>query len=102
MSYPDNVFALTVRAVRCKKQPSQGERIMNSMAWIGIIVWGLIVAGFGLLSAHPPGETPAGALQPQDVVFLVAGGLVTCLIGVTGLMGFMGWIPALRNEQSQA
>ena len=33
----------------------EGERIMNSMAWIGIIIWGVIVAGFGLLSAHPPG-----------------------------------------------
>jgi len=74
---------------------------MNSMAWIGIIVWGLIVAGFGLLSAHPPGETGAG-LQPQDVVFLVAGGLVTCLIGVTGLLGFMGWIPGLRDDKRTA
>lgn len=74
---------------------------MNSMAWIGIIIWGVIVAGFGLLSAHPPGEA-AGGLQPQDVLFLVAGGLVTCLIGVTGLLGFMGWIPGLRNEERQA
>jgi hypothetical protein len=79
----------------------KGESIMNSMAWIGIIVWGVIVAGFGLLSAHPPGES-AGGLQPQDVVFLVAGGLITCLIGVTGLLGFMGWIPGLRKEQGHA
>jgi len=75
---------------------------MNSMAWIGIIIWGVIVAAFGLLSAHPPGETAAGGLQPQDVLFLVAGGLVTCLIGVTGLLGFMGWIPGLRNDKSHA
>ena len=27
---------------------------MNSMAWIGIIIWGMIVAAFGLLSAHSP------------------------------------------------
>ncbi|MFC0252658.1 hypothetical protein [Massilia consociata] len=75
---------------------------MNSMAWIGIIIWGLVVASFGLLSAHPPSEDPAGGLQPHDVVFLVAGGIVTCLIGVTGLMGFMGWIPGLRKEKSCA
>jgi hypothetical protein len=75
---------------------------MNSMAWIGIIIWGVIVAGFGLLSAHPPGTTASGGLQPQDVLFLVTGGLVTCLIGVTGLLGFMGWIPGLRNEKRQA
>lgn len=75
---------------------------MNSMAWIGIIVWGMIVAGFGLLSAHPPGAAPATGLQPQDVLFLVAGGLVTCLIGVTGLLGFMGWIPGLRDDKGHA
>lgn len=75
---------------------------MNSMAWIGIIIWGMIVAGFGLLSAHPPGETATGGLQAQDVLFLVAGGLVTCLIGVTGLLGFMGWIPGLRKENGHA
>lgn len=75
---------------------------MNSMAWIGIIIWGMIVAAFGLLSAHPPAEATAGALQPQDVLFLVAGGLVTCLIGVTGLLGFMGWIPGLRKENGHA
>lgn len=75
---------------------------MNSMAWIGIIVWGLVVAGFGLLSAHPPGAEAAGGLAPQDVLFLVAGGLVTCLIGVTGLLGFMGWIPGLRKDPGHA
>ena len=80
----------------------QGERIMNSMAWIGIIIWGVIVASFGLLSAHPPGEAATGGLQAQDVVFLVAGGLVTRLIGITGLLGFMGWIPGLRKEQGRA
>lgn len=74
---------------------------MNSMAWIGIIIWGMIVAAFGLLSAHSPAEA-AGGLQPQDVLFLVAGGLVTCLIGVTGLLGFMGWIPGLRKENGHA
>ena len=80
----------------------EGEGIMNSMAWIGIIVWGGIVAAFGLLSAHPAGDAGAGGLQPHDVVFLVAGGLLTCLIGLTGLLGFMGWIPGLRSETSHA
>ena len=32
-------------------------------------------------------------------IFLIAGGLLTCLIGMTGLMGMMGWVPGLRNEQ---
>lgn len=75
---------------------------MNSMAWIGIIVWGVVLAAFGLLSAHPPGEAASTGLQPQDVVFLVAGGLLTCLIGVTGLLGFMGWIPGIKKDGVEA
>ena len=72
---------------------------MNSLAWIGIIIWGVVITGFGLLSAEPPSEA-SGTLQAHDVVFLVAGGMLTCLIGVTGLMGLMGWIPGLRTEKS--
>lgn len=71
---------------------------MNSLAWVGIIVWGIIVSVFGLTMAGPPQAHP-GDMQPQDVVFLIAGGLLTCLIGMVGLMGMMGWVPGLRNEQ---
>ena len=75
---------------------------MNSLAWIGIIVWGLVVTGFGLVSATPLEST--GELAAHDVFFLVSGGLLTCLIGIVGLLGFMGWIPGigsagLQNEQ---
>jgi hypothetical protein len=70
---------------------------MNSLAWIGIILWGVLVAGFGLASAGPGPH--GGEVAAQDVIFLIAGGLLTCLIGCTGLMGFMGWIPGLRKEQ---
>jgi hypothetical protein len=69
---------------------------MNTFAWIGIIVWGLFVTGFGLVNIAPP---EAGVdVAAQDVIFLLAGGLLTCLIGFTGLMGFMGWIPGLKKE----
>ncbi len=70
---------------------------MNSLAWIGIIVWGLVVAGFGLVSAGPPLDA-GQELAAHDVIFLVTGGLVTCLIGIVGLLGFMGWIPGLRGD----
>jgi hypothetical protein len=76
----------------------RGELSMNSLAWIGIIVWGLVITAFGLVQAAPAGAQ-AGELAPHDVIFLVSGGLVTCLIGIVGLAGFMGWIPFLRNEQ---
>jgi hypothetical protein len=69
---------------------------MNSLAWIGIIVWGLVITAFGLVQAAPTGA-PAGELAAHDVIFLVGGGLVTCLIGIVGLAGFMGWIPGMKN-----
>jgi membrane protein DedA with SNARE-associated domain len=64
---------------------------MNKMTWIGTIVWGAFVAGFGLMGGSE--------IQPQDVIFLIAGGMVSCLIGVVGLVGFMGWVPGLRTGQ---
>jgi hypothetical protein len=74
---------------------------MNSLAWTGIIVWGLLLTGFGLASAGP--QVGNGSdLQPHDAFFLITGGLLTILIGVTGLMGFMGWVPGLHNKQKTA
>lgn len=70
---------------------------MNKLTWIGIIAWGVFVTGFGLTGV---GASAHGSdIQPQDVMFLIAGGMVTCLIGVIGLVGFMGWVPGLRTEQ---
>ena len=70
---------------------------MNKMTWISTIVWGLFVTGFGL---NGVGLGPHGSdVQPQNVMFLIAGGFVTCLIGVVGLVGFMGWIPGMRTDQ---
>jgi len=71
---------------------------MNRLAWMGIIVWGMVITAFGLGQAAPAGAQ-AGELAAHDVAFLVGGGLVTCLIGIVGLAGFMGWVPGLRNEQ---
>jgi len=73
---------------------------MNRLAWIGIIVWGLIVTAFGLISAGPP--LPEGhQVAAHDVTLLVAGGLLTCLIGIVGLLGFMGWMPGLDGPALQ-
>jgi hypothetical protein len=69
---------------------------MNRLAWMGIIVWGLVLTAFGLGQAAPAGAQ-AGELAAHDVIFLVGGGLVTCLIGIVGLTGFMGWIPGMKN-----
>jgi hypothetical protein len=72
---------------------------MNSIAWIGIILWGVLLTGFGLVSAGPTPQPGAVDLAAHDVFFLITGGLLTCLIGFTGLMGFMGWLPGLQKEQ---
>ncbi|RJG24745.1 hypothetical protein [Massilia cavernae] len=69
----------------------------SNLAWFGIIVWGIVVTAFGLGMAGPT-YAEGGGMQPQDVLFLVAGGLLSCLIGMTGLAGMMGWIPGLRSE----
>jgi len=72
---------------------------MNTLAWIGIILWGFLLTGFGLVNAGPS-QAVATDVAAQDVIFLISGGLLTCLIGFTGLMGFMGWIPGLKKEQN--
>ncbi|MDB5933353.1 MAG: hypothetical protein JWQ01_697 [Massilia sp.] len=68
---------------------------MNKMTWIGTIVWGAFIACFVLTGVGAGGSE----IQPQDVMFLIAGGMVSCLIGVVGLIGYMGWVPGLRTEQ---
>jgi hypothetical protein len=75
------------------------EHRMNRLAWIGLIVWGLVITALGLVSAGPVPAEASVAVQPHDVILLVASGLITCLIGVPGLTGLMGWVPGLRKEQ---
>lgn len=67
---------------------------MNKSIWIAIIVWGVFVACCGISSA---GDEQAQA--PQDVVFLLAGGLLSCLVGLVGLCGGMGWLEKPQGEQ---
>jgi hypothetical protein len=86
-------------AVKNEDQSSERESPMNSIAWIGIILWGVLLTGFGLVSAGPAPQAGSADIAAHDVFFLISGGLLTCLIGFTGLMGFMGWVPGLRKEQ---
>jgi hypothetical protein len=70
---------------------------MNKLTWMGVIAWGLFVTVFGLTGVGA--DVGSGGVQPQDVIMLIAGGAVTCLIGTVGLLGFMGWVPGMRTEQ---
>jgi hypothetical protein len=72
---------------------------MNRLAWIAVILWGVLLTGFGLVCAGPASQAGTGDVAAHDVFFLIAGGMLTCLIGFTGLTGFMAWIPGLRKEQ---
>jgi hypothetical protein len=63
---------------------------MNNLTWIGIVVWGLLMAGFGLLSASPVPAVASTAVQAHDALFLISGGLMTSMIGMAGLAGLMG------------
>jgi hypothetical protein len=83
--------------LKSRRNQKQGND-MNHQAWIGIIIWGIFVTGFGLNTATSGGTQ----YQSQDVVFLIAGGMLSCLIGMIGLIGFMGWIPGLRNTQNNS
>ena len=80
-------------------QRNYTEYIMNSLAWIGVIAWGIVITVFGISTVGPVSAGSSVAMQAQDVVFLIACGLVTSLIGTVGLAGFMGWIPGLQPAQ---
>lgn len=62
---------------------------MNNLTWSSIVIGGVVIAAFGLLSATPVVNGVAG-VQAQDVLFLMSGGLVTSMIGAAGLCGMMG------------
>ena len=73
------------------------RQAMNNLTWSGIVIGGLLIAGFGLLSAA---SLPAGGVhevQAQDVLFLISGGLMTSLLGAAGLFGVMGQTAVLRK-----
>jgi len=70
-------------------QDFQGGSNLNNLTWIGIVVWGVLIAGFGLISAAPV-PVDATVVQAHDALFLMSGGLVTSMIGTAGLFGWMG------------
>ena len=74
---------------------------MNRFIWLGIIVWGMFVTACGL---NVVGAGSAEALsygadaQAESVIFLLAGGLITCLFGLIGMVDMMGWLPVLQRQ----
>jgi hypothetical protein len=78
---------------------------MNKYIWGGIIVWGIFVTCFGLGAMNPTSfvaKSFAYAAPDQEVIFLLTGGIVTCLIGLTGLIGFWERIPVFNQRSGAA
>lgn len=76
---------------------------MNKQIWVGIIIffWGIGVTGFGLGMMNPVGDEAdffRFTAPDQEVIFLLAGGIVTCLIGLVGLVRCIGWIPEIDRQ----
>ena len=75
---------------------------MNKRSWSGIIGWGIFVTvvGLGAMNAAPAAANSFSyAAADQEMIFLLAGGAVTLLIGLVGLIRLIGWIPGF-NQQS--
>lgn len=69
---------------------------MNKHICSGIILWGAVITVFGLGALNPMDVNSAAPFQ--DVVFLLAGGIVTGLIGLIGLIVAMDWLPDLSGR----
>ena len=78
---------------------------MNKQSWTGIIIWGVFVTCVGLGVMNPAEavrNSLSSAAADQEVIFLLVGGLVTSLIGVVGLIGFIGSMPGSERQSSTA
>jgi hypothetical protein len=69
---------------------------MHYLIWLGMIVWGALVTAVGLAQAGSPGDVP-----PQDVALLLAGGLLSCLLGALGLTGLLDWLPGGHEKSAR-
>jgi hypothetical protein len=78
---------------------------MNKRIWGGIIIWGIFVTCFGFGTMNPASNVAnsfAYSAPIQEVIFLLTGGIVTCLVGIVGLICFMGWIPGFSKQSGAA
>lgn len=75
---------------------------MNKHICSGIILWGAVITAFGLGALNPADANYAAPFQ--EVVFLLAGGIVTSFIGLVALIVAMDWLPDLsgRPEYKQS
>jgi hypothetical protein len=77
---------------------------MNKLIWVGIIGGGVLAtaAGFGALDPVQAGIGGAPAAPALAALLLLTGGMASCLAGVLGLTGLMGWVPGLETAAAHA
>jgi hypothetical protein len=74
---------------------------MNKKFCSGVICWGAFAVITGLVAMNTPMLHPVGlaarfltfAAPDQEDVFLLAGGIVTLLVGLVSLIGVVGRFP---------
>jgi hypothetical protein len=74
---------------------------MNKHSWGGIVIWGVCVTCFGLsaiIATNIVTSSSGSAALDQEEIFLLTGGIVTCLVGLIGMIGSMGWNPGLTRN----
>jgi hypothetical protein len=74
---------------------------MNKNIWGGIFIWGIFVLSFGLSAIIATGivaDSSTTSVLDQEVIFLLAGGIVTCLIGFIGYIVCNGWLPGSTSN----
>ncbi len=71
-----------------------GRNQMSRSAWGGLVALGLLLAriGYGELDAFD------AAVPEWTVMLLLTGGLLVAMLGVTGMLGLLGWLPRLGER----
>ncbi len=65
--------------------------MLQRLPWLAVIVWGLFIAALGMHAIDPAPISPAeidvdGPARPA--IYLLAAGIVTCMVGLAGLLGW--------------
>jgi hypothetical protein len=68
---------------------------MNKMLWAWAILAGLLIARLGYNEIHAPDSANPEMLA----TLLLTGGLLIGLLGATGLLGLLGWVPHPGQKQ---
>jgi hypothetical protein len=81
---------------------------MNRRICGGVICWGAFAVCTGLVAMNTPMLHPVGLIgrfltfssPDQEDIFLLAGGMVTLLVGLVGLIGVVGRFPGFTSPSS--